>query len=373
MFLQADDTYHNWLKDLKKSIKTSQIKAALAVNNQLILLYWQLGKQITEKQENAKWGSGFIDQLSKDLKEEFPEMGGFSVSNLYEITRFYRYFNSIKVKSHQLGGKTRLILHQLGGELDEENKIPEIIQLCMQVPWRHIVLVMQKSNAPDKAIFYIQETIENNWSRAVSEMQIETNLFSRQGKAITNFKHMLPEIEGDLTQSILKDPYNFGFLNLQKKIKERDLELKLIENISVFLMELGKGFAYLGRQFLINVGGKEFRTDLLFFHTKLKCYIIIELKVTEFEPEYLGKLNFYVSAIDKLVKSPEDKPTIGILLCKSKNNVVVDFALQDINKPLGVTEFTYKELPDNIKNALPTIEQFTSELNKEEDTENTSD
>lgn len=377
MFLQADDTYHNWLKDLKKSIKTSQIKAALAVNNQLILLYWQLGKQITEKQENAKWGSGFIDQLSKDLKEEFPEMGGFSSKNLRNCRVFYQFHHRLEIWK-------QFVAKFDDNKNEQEKKDPEFtieqqlniypqLKYLIQIPWGHNLLIIQKSNSQDEAIFYIQETIENNWSRAVLEMQIETNLFSRQGKAITNFKQTLPEIEGDLAQSILKDPYNFGFLNLQKKIKERDLELKLIENISVFLMELGKGFAYLGRQFLINVGGKEFRTDLLFFHTKLKCYIIIELKVTEFEPEYLGKLNFYVSAIDKLVKSPEDKPTIGILLCKSKNNVVVDFALQDINKPLGVTEFTYKELPDNIKNALPTIEQLTSELNKEEDTENTSD
>ena len=195
-------------------------------------------------------------------------------------------------------------------------------------------------------------------------MQIESNLYSRQGKAITNFKNTLPEIDSDLANALLKDPYNFDFLNLTAQVKELELEQRLVENITRFLLELGKGFAYMGRQFTVTVGGKEYRTDLLFYHTKLKCYIIIELKVTEFEPEFLGKLNFYLTAIDKLVKETDDKSTIGILLCKNKNNVVVDFALQDIRKPMGVSEFTYKQLPKNIKQALPTLEQLTQQLNE---------
>lgn len=195
-------------------------------------------------------------------------------------------------------------------------------------------------------------------------MQIESNLYSRQGKAIHNFKNTLPQADSDLANALLKDPYNFDFLNLTAQVKEQELEQKLVENITRFLLELGKGFAYMGRQFEITVGGKDFKTDLLFYHTKLKRYVIIELKVTAFEPEFLGKLNFYLSAIDKLVKEPEDKPTIGILLCKNKNNVVVDFALQDINKPMGVSEFTYTQLPNSIKQALPTVEELTQQLNQ---------
>ena len=233
------------------------------------------------------------------------------------------------------------------------------------IPWGHHIFILKKIKNTHEAYFYIQQTIENNWSRAVLEMQIESNLYSRQAKAITNFKNTLPEIDSDLANALLKDPYNFDFLSLGKQVKERELEQKLVENISRFLLELGKGFAYMGRQFVVNVGGKEYRTDLLFYHTKLKCYIVIELKVTEFEPEFLGKLNFYLTAINSLVKADDDKPTIGILLCKNKNNVVVDFALKDINKPMGVSEFTYTQLPNEIKEAMPTLEQFTQQLNQE--------
>lgn len=384
MELLNNNDYKNWLRELKSKIQQSQIKAAVAVNSQLILLYWELGRQIVEKGEHAKWGSGFIDQLSKDLKAEFPDLGGFSVSNLYSIVKFYKFFRLnfeilhqpggestsqalneiINAKFHQVGGKIENIkLQQAAGQIE----VPDILQLCLQIPWRHIVLLLQKCDNLTTVHFYIQQTIENNWSRAVLEMQIESNLFGRQGKAISNFSHTLPQAHSDLAIALLKDPYNFDFLTLGAQVKERDLEQKLIENISRFLLELGKGFAYMGRQFAVTVGGQEFRTDLLFYHTKLKCYIIIELKVTSFEPEFLGKLNFYLSAINALVKEEDDKPTIGILLCKNKNNVVVDFALKDINKPMGVSEFTYTQLPNEIKHALPTVEQLTAQLNWEED------
>lgn len=387
--------YRNWLVDLKTKIKQSQIKAVLAVNSQLIMLYWDLGKEIVEKQQNAKWGSGFIDQLSKDLKLEFPEIGGFSAKNLRYCKSFFEFYSEVSIwqqpvaklenadyeeakKSQQLDGELEIInnnenFHHLGGNIEtKENSIwkqpvSKLQNQLFAIPWGHHILIIQKIKDVPEAIFYVQQTIENNWSRAVLEMQIETKLFNRQGKAITNFKETLPEIESDLANALMKDPYNLDFLTFGKKIKERDLEQQLIGNISSFLLELGKGFAYMGRQFLINVGGKEFRTDLLFYHTKLQCYIVIELKVTEFEPEYIGKLNFYLTAINELVKSDLDKPTIGILLCKTKNNLVVDFALKDINSPMGISEFTYTELSDEIKNALPTLEQLTNELNREND------
>jgi predicted nuclease of restriction endonuclease-like (RecB) superfamily len=381
--------YKDWFYELKSKIKQSQIKASVAVNSQLTLLYWELGREIVDKQENAKWGSGFINQLSKDLKTEFPEMSGFSRANLFAIKKFYSFHYQQNIIVHQLGGQSILdnipenrIVHQVGGQIDSsldssskseivqqlagQLEMPKIIQLCCQIPWRHNVVITEKIKNQHQAQFYIQQTIENNWSRAVLEMQIESDLYGRQGKAINNFKNTLPEIESDLAIAILKDPYNFGFLTMGSKIKEVELEQKLIENITHFLLELGKGFAYMGRQFTINVGGKEYRTDLLFYHTKLKCYIIIELKVKEFEPEHIGKLNFYLSAINELVKDETDKPTIGILLCKSKNNIVVDFALKDINKPLGISEFTYTELSNEIKQALPTIEQLTAQLIDEE-------
>jgi len=357
--LQPD--YRSWLVELKSTIKQSQIKAALSVNSELIRLYWDMGRQIVEKQQNTSWGSGFIDQLSRDLKEEFPEMKGFSRSNLFAIKKFYLFHNASIGFIHQLDGQIEPDMISKQGNQNTTGSL----ELCTQIPWMHNILIIEKINDSKEAKFYIEQTIANNWSRSVLEYQIETDLYHRQGKAITNFKLTLPNVESDLANALLKDPYNFDFLTLSTKVKEQELEEKLVLHITQFLLELGKGFAYMGRQFKFEVGGKEFRTDLLFYHTRLKCYVVIELKLSEFEPEYLGKLNFYLTALNVLVKSEDDKPTIGILLCKQKNNVVVDFALKDINKPMGVSEFTYKELSLEIKNALPTIQQLTEQLNKE--------
>ncbi len=346
--LIQNQEYKSWLENLKIQIKTVQIKACLHVNKELILLYYDLGSQIVQKQNSSSWGTGVIEQLGKDLQRGFVDISGFSKSNLYAMRQFYLVFSNF---------------HQAGGIL---NAVPLIIQnVCVNIPWRHLVVIMQKIKDNDAIEYYLNQTIENNWSRAVLEYQIETNLYARQGKAITNFKNTLPQPESDLAQALLKDSYNFEFLMLSSKVKELDLEQKLIENITHFLLELGKGFAYMGRQFEINVGGEIFRTDLLFYHTKLKCYIVIELKVTKFKPEYVGKLNFYLTAIDRLIKDNTDKATIGILLCKSKNDVVVDFALHDVDKPMGVSEYTYTQLPDDIKNALPTIEQLTDQLDND--------
>ncbi len=349
--LIQNQEYKSWLVGLKTTIKQRQIKAAMTVNSQLIRLYWDLGIQILEKQEHAQWGSGFIDQLSKDLKIEFPDMGGFSKRNLELIKQWILFYKLYFVIAKQVVSQLQNTAHQYDS--------------LFSIPWGHHILIIQKIKNVQEAFFYIHQTIENSWSRAVLEYQIETNLYARQGKAITNFKNTLPQPESDLAQALLKDSYNFEFLTLSSKVKELDLEQKLIENITHFLLELGKGFAYMGRQFEINVGGEIFRTDLLFYHTKLKCYIVIELKVTKFKPEYVGKLNFYLTAIDRLIKDNTDKATIGILLCKSKNDVVVDFALHDVDKPMGVSEYTYTQLPDDIKNALPTIEQLTDQLDND--------
>lgn len=366
MSLSTNSDYKNWLIELKANIKRSQIKAALAVNSELIQLYWDLGKQIVEKQKHAQWGSGFIDQLSKDLKDEFPEMGGFSAKNLRYCRAFYEYYSNspiwqqVVAKLEYTDNQEFTQSQQLVGELENQ---------LFNIPWGHHIMIFQKIKNVSEAIFYINQTIENNWSRAVLEMQIETNLYARQGKAITNFKTTLPEIDSDLAQALLKDTYNFEFISFSGKVKELELEQKLIDNITKFLLELGKGFAYMGRQFEINVGGEIFKTDLLFYHTKLKCYIVIELKVTKFKPEYVGKLNFYLTAIDRLVKDSSDKPSIGILLCKTKNDVVVDFALHDTHKPMGISEYTYTQLPTLIQQALPTIQQFTESLNQDDDNE----
>ncbi len=392
MKIMMDKEYKNWLITLKSTIQQSQIKAAVAVNSALIMLYWELGKQIVEKQENAKWGTGFIDQLSKDLKEEFPEMGGFSAYNLRMCRTFFKfYIGSTSIweqsvpKLHNIDNLEVVNMEQVAPKIENEiwqqavaklkntneDKTKEVVsQIQTQlfnIPWGHHLVLLKKIKNTRQAIFYISQTIENNWSRAILEMQIETNLFTRQGKAINNFESALPKPQSDLAREILKDPYNFSFLTLEQDVQELELEKQLVKNITQFLLELGKGFAYMGRQFELNVGSKNFKLDLLFYHTKLKCYVIIEFKTKEFEPEFVGKLNFYLSAIDELVKDENDKPTIGILLCKSKDNLIVEFALKDMNKPIGVSEFLFNELPLNIQKEMPTVEELENELFKNED------
>ena len=365
--------YRDWLRDLKQQIKTGQIKAALSVNSHLIMLYWDLGRQIVEKQEKTQWGSGFIDQLSKDLMEEFPEMTGFSYDNLRFAKRFYLFYTQISeqlvpklqfaenkknVKSEQLVPVLETQIVQQSNDVDREQFIPKL----SLIPWGHHVLLLKKVKDVHQALFYINKTIENNWSRAVLEYQIETDLYNRQGKAVTNFNLTLPTPQSDLANEIMKSPYNFAFIRLSEKAREADLEKALVQHISQFLPELGIGFAYMGRQFLLKVGKKDYRTDLLFYHTRLKCYVIIELKTKEFEPEYIRKLNFYITAVNELVKDKRDKPTIGMLLCKNKDNYEVEFSLKDINNPIGVSAYHYTELADEIKAALPSDEELKNEL-----------
>jgi predicted nuclease of restriction endonuclease-like (RecB) superfamily len=362
----SDSDFTVWFNPIKQHIRQAQIKASLAVNKELISLYWYLGNRIVEQQALTKWGDGFFDTLSKGLRTSFPDITGFSTDNIRFMKRMYLFYN-------QENENTAQVVQQL--ELSPNNDVStniaqvaqhsinnKLMDLITSIPWGHHTTILRKIKDVKEAVFYVNKIIENNWSRSVLEYQIETNLFNRQGKAITNFKNSLPAIQGDLANSILKDPYNFEFITLSEEAKEKDLELKLVQHISQFLLELGKGFAYMGRQFLLKVGNKEYRTDLLFYHTKLKCYVILELKVKEFEPEHIGKLNFYISAVNEFVKDTADGATIGILLCKNKDNYEVEFALRDINKPIGVSEYSYKELPENIKQSLPTLEQLTQEL-----------
>ena len=295
---------------------------------------------ISEK-ENV-WGSKLIEKVARDLKEEFPEMTGLSSSNLKYCKRFYTFYQS------SIGQQA----------VDQFGKNP-----VLQIPWGHNILIFTKSKDLKEANFYINQTIENNWSRDSLGFQIKTDLYSRSGKAISNFKNTLPDPLSDLAQQTLKDPYIFDFMSLATEFKERDIEKQLVQHITRFLLELGKGFAFIGQQYHLEIADNDYYIDLLFYHTRLKCYVVIELKNTKFIPEYAGKLNFYLSAVDTLVKQEDDKPTIGILLCKDKNNIEAEFALRDINKPMGVSEFKILEnLPDNLKSSLPTIEEIESEL-----------
>jgi len=339
--------YRDWLSAIKQRLQSAQLKAATSVNTALLEFYWGLGADIVQKQKKATWGRGFLKQLSADLMAEFPDMKGFSLNNLQYIRRWYSFYCVPSAKS---GTGCSTIAKQAASQL-------------FQIPWGHNLAIISKCDTMEQALFYVQKTIENNWSRSVLIHQIESGLLSRQGQAITNFKRTLPAPQSDLAREIIKDPYNFEFLTLTEEHTERELEKGLINHIARFLMELGAGFAYLGKQVAIQVGERDFFLDLLFYHTHLHCYVVIELKVVEFEPEHAGKLNFYIKAVDEQLRGKGDQPTIGILLCKSKDKVVVEYALSDIYKPMGVSEYELtRALPDELKSSLPTIEQIEAQL-----------
>ncbi|NWH03679.1 PDDEXK nuclease domain-containing protein [Desulfobacter latus] len=359
----ATPEYTHWLQEIKAKIKQAQVRAALAASRELILFYWDLGKSISKTLQENTWGNKVIDQLSKDLASEFPAIKGFSRRNLYYVKKFYEFFSSFS--------DSEVIVPRDGAQLEndiepqpKEQMAPLIINLIgSHLPWSHIKIILDKVKDHRETLFYIHETIENGWSRDTLALQIKSNLYSRQGMAITNFKTTLPEPQSDLAQQSMKDPYCFDFLTLTTPYNERDIENQLISHITKFLLELGKGFAFVGRQYHLEVGESDYYLDLLFYHIKLKCYVVVELKNTKFIPEYAGKLNFYLSAVDSLLKSEADNPTIGILLCRDKNKIETEFALRDINKPMGVSEFTLTEtLPENLKGSLPTIEEIESDL-----------
>jgi len=356
--LVKETDYRQWIVSIKQRVQASQIKAAVAVNRELLELYWFLGEQILEKQQTAKWGDGFLGQMSKDLLAEFPEIKGFSRRNLFYIRKWVAFWSGAKPIVQQVAAQRFAIVPQVAAQLTLDGK-----QLVSQIPWGHNMLLLDKFEAPTEALFYVQKTIENNWSRAVLTHQIESGLHLRAGQAINNFEATLPKPESDLAKQLLRDPYNFDFLMLTAKHNERELEDGLLEHLSKFLLELGAGFAFVGRQYRIEVDGDEYFIDLLFYHLRLHCYVVIELKVDKFKPEYAGKLTFYVSAVDSQVRSPKDGPTIGILICKSKSDITVEYSLRDLNKPIGVSEYQITaNLPEQLRSSLPSIEQIEAEL-----------
>lgn len=307
-----------------------------------------MGKEIVEKQENSQYGDGLIKQLSRDLKIEFPDMKGFSESNLKFIRQWYLFYNEGFEKSQQ-----------------PVSFFQNVQQLVAQIPWGHNIKIVSKCKNIDDALFYINKTIELGWSRDMLDTHLKLNEHKRLGNSITNFELTLPPIQSDLAQQVLKDPYNFDFLSLSENYKERELEDALTENVTRFLLELGSGFAYIGRQIPLTVGDKEFFIDLLFYHLKLRCYVVIELKAVEFTPEFAGKLSFYLSAVNDLLAHPMDSPTIGLMICKSKDHFIAEYALKGINQPIGVSEYELtKHFPKNFKGSLPTIEEIEAELDE---------
>ncbi len=330
--------YATILTSLKEKIRHRQQQASLQVNTQLLELYWEIGHVILQQQAQQGWGAKVIDRLAKDLKADFPEMKGLSIRNVKYMRAFAEaYPDGLFVQA-----------------------------ALAQLPWYHHITLLDKVKSREERLFYAQQASENAWSRNVMVHQIESQLYGRQGKAITNFAKTLPSPQSDLAQETLKDPYHFDFLEMSEKLRERDLENALIDNIKRFLLELGKGFAYIGNQYNLNVAGDDYFLDLLFYNTRLHCYVVFELKVGDFRPEYAGKLNFYINAVDHEIKTESDQPTIGVLLCKTPNRTVVKYALEGLDKPLGVADYKLSpSLPEPLQANLPTEEELTQEMEKE--------
>ena len=327
--------YTDWLIELKQRIHTAQQRASLRVNQELVLLYWQIGQDILTRQAQQGWGAKVIERLAHDLRTAFPNMKGFSPRNLKYMRTFAEAWPDLEF----------------------------VQQAVAQLPWGHNLVLLDKFNNTEMRTWYAQKTIENNWSRNVLVMQIESGLLERQGAAVTNFEARLPKPNSDLARESIKDPYRFDFLDLTDEAQEREIEHALVQHVTQFLLELGAGFAFVGRQVLLQVGEEEFFIDLLFYHLKLRCYVVIELKAGKFKPEHLGQLGFYMTAVDKQVKAEPDNATIGLLLCKSKDKVVAEYALGDKTQPMGIAEYKLVEsLPENLKTNLPSIEQIEREL-----------
>lgn len=332
--------YKNWLNSLKQKIKTAQLKAAISVNTQLLELYWDLGKDIALKQKEANWGDSILEELSLDLKLAFPNMKGFSRRNLYAIRQWYSFY------------------------AEEFEFVPQPVA---QIPWGHNRLIISKIKNTEEALFYCKATLQNGWNREQLEIAIKNKYFETKGKSITNFDLTLPESQSQLAIDTLKNPYNLDFLGLENDALEREIEDAMMLHLTNFLIELGKGFAFVGRQYAIEVSNNEYFIDLLFYHLQLRCFVVIELKSGKFKPEYAGKLNFYLSAIDSQLKHPQDQTTIGLILCKHKDKVEAEYALRDIQKPIGISEYTLTQaLPEQLKSQLPTVEEIEKQLENSE-------
>lgn len=323
------------LDSLRERIRSAQVRAVLSVNREMVLLYWQIGRDILAQQAQHGWGAKVIDHLSLDLRRAFPSMKGFSARNLKYMRAFAAAWP------------------------DEQF----VQQVAAQIPWFHNCVLLDKLSNPLEREWYARRTIENGWSRNVLVHQIESRLHLRISEAQTNFAQTLPSPQSELAQQVLKDPYIFDFLDLGEDAYERDLERALLEQLRSFLLELGLGFAFVGSQYHLEVGGQDFYLDLLFYHFRLRCFVVFDLKIGEFQPEYAGKMNFYLSALDERLRGVQDQPSIGVILCRTKNRIIVEYALRDLSKPIGVSAYQLTQsLPDSLKGSLPTIEDLEAEL-----------
>jgi predicted nuclease of restriction endonuclease-like (RecB) superfamily len=358
--------YGQLLDEIKGRIQHAQVKAALSANAEMIQLYWDIGRMIHDRQQQDGWGAKVIPRLSTDIRNELPEVKGFSERNLKRMIAFYRAYTEAKS-----------IVPQAVAQLDlpaaPVEKVPQAVaqrgagqdvqSLLAKIPWGHHILLLEKVKDLTTRFWYMAQTIEQGWSRNVLTIMIESRAHKRQGAATTNFQQQLPDPQSDLATQTLKDPYIFDFLTLTEPYQERELETELIKHLERFLLELGQGFAFVGRQYHLDIGETDFYIDLLFYHLTMRCFMVIELKKGKFKPEYAGKMNFYCSAVDDLLKHQDDQPTIGLILCQDKNSVVAEYALKDMSKPIGISEYELtRALPDNLKSRLPTVEEIETEL-----------
>ncbi len=353
--------YATFFADVKSRIQTARVRAALSVNRELIRLYWDIGQLIVQRQQAEGWGKSIVDQLSKDIKHEYPGIKGYSQQNLWYMRSFFLSWTEEITN-----------LQQVVGELQAEEKLAQpmreldginLPQAVGEIPWGHNLALIAKVKDPLQRLWYAQQTTANGWSRAVLVHQIETDAYGRHGKALTNFESTLPAEQSDLAQNLLKDPYTFDFLDLELDFSERQLQRGLINKLKEFFIELGRGFSFVGEQYHLEVGDQDYYLDLLFYHLQLGRYIVIELKVEPFKPEFVGKMNFYLSAVDDLLPNPVDNPAIGLVLCKERNKVIVEYTLRDTAKPMGVS--TYTTAPKELEGALPTSKQIEDMLSGE--------
>ncbi len=358
------------LKEIKNRIQQAQTRAMLAVNAELVQLYWDIGRIIAERQQQEGWGAAVIPRLSRELLNELPEVKGFSERNLDRMIAFYRIYSDPAAFSPPPVAKLdrRTISPQAVAKLKTAEKVPQPAaqlpaSLLWLVPWAHHVVLMEKVKDRATRLWYMQQTLTNGWSRNILLAMIQSEAHARQGQAITNFERLLPPPQSDLVQQTLKDPYIFDFLTLQEPFHERELETNLLHQLERFLLELGQGFAFVGRQYYLKVGDREFYIDLLFYHLKLRCFVVIDLKKGEFKPEYAGKMNFYLSVVDDQLRHAADAPSIGLILCQDRNHIVAEYTLRGVDKPIGISEYELtRALPPNLKSALPTVEEIEAEL-----------
>ena len=339
-----DENYQKWICEIKELVHVSQLKAAVQVNTEMIRMYWHIGKEISDMHADAIWGTSFYKTMSQSLKEEFPSVNGFSVTNLKYMKRFFEFYKSDNANRQQV--------------------VDDLEKIC-SIPWGHHILIMTKCENVEEALFYVRKTLENGWSRAMLLNFLDVNLYNSQGKAITNFDRQLPALQSDLAKEVIKDPYNFDFLTLRERYDEKELKDALIEKVNNFLMELGTGFAYMGREVRIEVGDTEKFIDMLFYNTQRHCYVVVEIKTGKFDSSYAGQLGTYVVAVNHQMKTEADNPTLGLLICKDMDKVEAQYALESTSQPLGISSYELSKLiPEEFKGSMPTIEEIEAELNE---------